>query len=332
MDSMTPRSDAPLPGNSRTQFLLWLDMADQFEQAIRSSPLSDRIEISSCSEADMPSDEALARAEVLVAWRLPPGMLARMPRLRWIQCQSAGVESWLARPDLDERVTLTGARGVHRLQMPDTILASLFYVTKPFETIRRQQQERTWRRLDPESLAGKTLGIIGLGAIGCELARKAAALDVRVVGVKRTVEPVPGVDRVYDLDHLDDALHESDHVVLLLPVTPATVDLIDTTRLAAMKPSAWLMNFGRGQLIVDADLVDAVRRGVVAGALLDAFRQEPLPPDHPFWTTENIIVYPHIGGRHARRSEFVVELFLENLARFMDNRPLRSAIDRARGY
>jgi len=332
MDSADKAAATPLDADQQVNVLLWLDGAQLFEQAILASSHAARASVSTFKEAEHPPDDVLARTDVVVAWRLPPGIMSRMPRLKWIQCQSAGVDDWLARPDLDPKVTLTGARGIHRIQMPDTIIGALYSITKPFEEMRQFQARREWGAVAPKFVAGRTLSIVGLGEIGCNLAKKAAALEMRVVGVKRTPAPVPGVDRVVGLDQMDEVLAEADYVVVLLPVTPATIDLFDARRFKAMKPSAWFLNFARGQLVVDDDLIGAVDSKTIAGAVLDVFRKEPLPAEHPFWSTENIIIYPHIGGRHPRRSDFVVGLFKDNLDCFFSGRPLRSEIDRDRGY
>ena len=127
-------------------------------------------------------------------------------------------------------------------------------------------------------------------------------------------------------------LAQSDYVVLLLPATPETDNFVNAARLEKMKKTAWLLNFGRGHLIKDDDLIAAAKAGTIAGAVLDVFRQEPLPSDHPFWTTENIMVLPHIGGPHPRRDSIVARLFVDNLRRFLDGDPLKEVVDRARGY
>ena len=127
-------------------------------------------------------------------------------------------------------------------------------------------------------------------------------------------------------------LAQSDYVVLLLPATPETDNFMNSQRLARMKKTAWLLNFGRGHLIKDDDLIAAVKAGTIAGAVLDVFRQEPLPAEHPFWATENIMVLPHIGGPHPQRDRIVARLFVENLRRFLDGEPLKEVVDRARGY
>ena len=205
--------------------------------------------------------------------------------------------------------------------MPENILGALFHLTKPFAAAERDQEARRWTRRVSEPLAGKTLGILGLGAIGQEVARKAAALELTVIGTRREPVPVPHVTRVVPPEGIDEILGASDFVLLLLPVTPATRDLMDARRLVRMRPTAWLLNYARGELVVDLDLVDAVKRHTIA-----------LPDDHPFWTTPGITVLPHFGGLHPTRDEQVAALFVDNLRRFLDGEPLRHVVDRARGY
>lgn len=312
--------------------LLWLDEADVYLQAATAAGLTQAIEFAKVPAKERPQPELLARAAGVLSWSLPPGIIPAMPKLRWIQTLSAGVEGWLARPDLDPRIDLTCARGIHSEQMPDNILAAIYYVAKPLDQARRQQERREWKRLVPAPLTGKTLGIVGLGTIGRDLAHKAGVLGLRVIGVRSTAGPVPGVEAVYTLDQLHLMLARADFVVLLLPVTPATENIIDARVLRHMKQSAWLLNFARGALVVDADLVAAAANGTIAGAVLDVFRVEPLPSDHPFWTTRNIMVLPHVGGLHPERDRLVAALFVENARRFADGRPLQALVERARGY
>jgi phosphoglycerate dehydrogenase-like enzyme len=155
---------------------------------------------------------------------------------------------------------------------------------------------------------------------------------MRVIGTRRRPEPVPKVFEVFPAHRTPEVLAESDFVLLLLPATPETENFINAERLGMMKPGAWLLNFGRGHLIKDDDLIAAVKAGKIAGALLDVFRQEPLPAEHPFWTTEGIIVLPHLGGPHPQRDRFVARLFAENLGRFLDGKPLKEVVDRKTGY
>ena len=143
---------------------------------------------------------------------------------------------------------------------------------------------------------------------------------------------MPNVAEVFSPERTDEVLAQSDYVLLLLPATPETENFINAQRLAKMKPAACLLNFGRGHLIADADLIEAVQEKRIAGAVLDVFRQEPLPADHPFWGTEGILVLPHIGGGHPTRDKIVARLFVENLGRFLDGQPLKEVVDRAVGY
>jgi phosphoglycerate dehydrogenase-like enzyme len=183
-----------------------------------------------------------------------------------------------------------------------------------------------------QPLTGKTLGILGLGAIGAEVARIAKALGMRVIGTRRRPQPIADVAEVLPPERTAEVLAQADFLLLLLPATAETENFMDARRLAQMKPSAWLLNFGRGQLVQDEDLIAAVQAKKIAGAVLDVFREEPLPKDHPFWRTERIIVLPHIGGPHPQRDRFVAELFTENLRRFLDGEPLREVVDRKAGY
>jgi phosphoglycerate dehydrogenase-like enzyme len=319
-------------GQAKPLVLLWLNEADFYLKAAAEAGLTEVLEFAKVAPGERPAPELMARAEGALAWALPPGIIPSMPKLTWIQTLSAGVEAWLARSDLAPAVNLTCARGVHYEQMPDNILAAIYYVAKPLDQARQQQERGEWKRLVPEPLAGKTLGIIGLGTIGTDLAGKATVLGMRVVGVKRTPAPVPGVEAVHTLDQLDRVLARSDFVVLLLPVTPRTENVIDGDALRHMKRTAWLLNFARGALVVDADLIAAAEAGTIAGAVLDVFRTEPLPSDHPFWRARNIMVLPHVGGSHPRRDKFVAALFVENARLFAEGRPLQALVDRARGY
>ncbi|MSQ89572.1 MAG: D-2-hydroxyacid dehydrogenase, partial [Betaproteobacteria bacterium] len=273
-----------------------------------------------------------ARTEVLMAYGAPPGLLPAMPKLRWAQSMTAGVEGWIALPDLPVNLVLTCARGTHLESMPENILGALFYVAKPYAAAAENQKQGKWVPSVAQPLTGKTLGILGLGAISQGVARLAVALGMRVIGTKRRPEPMLNVAEVLPPERAPEVLAQSDFLLLLLPATAETDNYINAGRLAMMKPSAWLLNFGRGHSIKDEDLVAAVKAKQIAGAILDVFRQEPLPADHPFWSTDGIIVLPHIGGPHPQRDRIVAGLFVENLGRFLDGKPLKEVVDRKAGY
>lgn len=314
--------------------LIVLSVADPkpFRDALEKAGLADGFEIDHVAPGSSLSENQLPRCEILLAFGMPPGALEKMPNLAMIQSMTAGVDGWIARKDLKPDLPLSAARGTHLPQMPENILGSLFHITKHYATIADNQKQSRWVRSQSATLAGKTLGILGLGAIGVDLARRAAALDMRVIGTRRNPEAVPNVAKVYGFDGTDEVLGQSDYVVLLLPVTPETENMFDRARLGRMKPSAWLINFGRGALIVDDDLVAAVKAKEIAGAVLDVFRAEPLPAEHPFWQTPGITVLPHIGGGHPDRDKWVAALFVENVHRHLTGQPLKELVDRAKGY
>ena len=316
----------------RTHVLLWTDSSAAYLDAIKAAGLADRVVVETVPRKEKPSAEQMARTEVLMAYNVPPGVLPAMPKLRWAQAMTAGVDGWLALPDLPEDLTLTCARGTHREAMPENIIGALLYVAKPYAAAVENQKHSRWVHSTAQPLTGKTLGILGLGAIGRDVARIAAALGLRVIGTRRRPEPMANVAEVLPPERTPEVLAQSDFVLLLLPATPQTENFINAERLGMMKPTAWLLNFGRGQLIEDDDLIAAVKAKKIAGAVLDVYRQEPLPADHPFWGTEGIIVLPHIGGPHPRRDQIVAGLFVENLGRFVAGQPLKEVVDREAGY
>jgi len=315
-----------------TRILLWTDTPTAYLDAIAAADLTGRVKVEALARKETPNQAQRAETEAMLAWGAPPGLLPQMPRLRWAQALTAGVEGWLALPDLPTALTLTSARGTHRESMAENILGALFYLTKPYAAIVEDQKSSKWVRRVATPLAGQTLGILGLGAIGQQVAGIAKAIGMRVIGTKRRTETLPEVDEVLPPERTDEVLAQSDYVVLLLPATAETENFMNARRLAQMKPSAWLLNFGRGHLIKDDDLIAAVSAKRIAGAILDVFRQEPLPVEHPFWTTSGIVVLPHIGGGHPERDKAVARLFVDNLARFLDGRPLKEVVDRTAGY
>ncbi len=315
-----------------TRVLLWTDAPAPYADAIVAAGLADRVSVDTLSRKDTPTQAQRADTEALLAWGAPSGLLPQMPKLRWVQALTAGVEGWLALPDLPSQLTLTCARGTHRESMPENILGALFHLTKPYAAIVEDQKRLKWTHRVATPLNGKTLGILGLGAVGQDVARLATALGMRVIGTRRGGAALPGLAEVLPPERTAQILGEADFVLLLLPATPETENFINAERLAQMKPGAWLLNFGRGHLIADADLIAAVKAKRIAGAVLDVFRQEPLPTEHPFWTTDGILVLPHIGGPHPARDTVVARLFVENLGRFLNGQVLKEVVDRAAGY
>jgi len=280
--------------------------------------------------------EALTRelpgAEILLTFRLPLEGLRHAGRLRWLQLTSAGADHLLPAAELLRAVTVTNARGIHAELMADYVFGVLVMQQWDFPRLLRQQAARLWRHQFTEPLAGKILGVVGLGAIGAEIARRAPSFGLIVLGLRRTVAPVPGIRRVYGPDRLREMLGQCDFVVLVVPETPETRGMIGEAELRAMKPTARLVNIARGAVVDEAALLRALREGWIAGAALDVLAEEPPPPDHPVWGLDNVILTPHIAGEPARYVERVVEIFVDNHRRWTAGQPLRNVVDLTRGY
>jgi phosphoglycerate dehydrogenase-like enzyme len=269
-------------------------------------------------------------AEVLYAWKPPVALYAKAPRLRWLQAMGAGVD-WALVPELPPGVIVTRSPGVFGPWMAEYVMGWCLWVTQHVDAYRRAQTRREWIQHEPpERLAGKTLALVGLGDIGRHVARTAAALGMRVIGVSRSGRRVPGVERVYRSRDLRRALAVADFVTLVVPLNDATRGMIGAAELSAMRPTTWLLNIGRGALVDEGALVDALRRKAIAGAVLDVFTTEPLPPDHPLWGLDNAVITPHISGPNM--PEEISPVFNDNLARYLAGRPLRHVVDRRLGY
>ena len=279
-------------------------------------------------------------AEVAFIPYLSRDMLASATRLRWIQVPAVGVGHMLSPEMIASPIVLTTARGLRARAIAEHVIGVALALARQLHVAVRRQIERRWAQDELEgattairSLAGATMGIVGFGSIGQEVARMAAAIDMRVIATKRRVDPAPaGVARVLPPDRLDELLAESDVVVLCVPVTPDTRALINRDTLARMKRSAFLVNIGRGRLVDDEALVEALQRGTIAGAALDVFTREPLAASSPYWDLPNVIVTPHTSGAMEDYWTPLVGLFAENLRRFESGQPLLNLVDKTAGY
>jgi phosphoglycerate dehydrogenase-like enzyme len=277
--------------------------------------------------------ELAPHAAVMVGWSIPAEVLAQARRLRWVHSSGAGVERLLVPPIVDSDVVVTDSSGIHSAMVEHVYAVILAFARRLHVAIRLQLAHR-WDHaaVAGDELRGKTLAVIGLGAIGRDIARAAAAFDLRVIGVKRRPEPVAGVSRVVPPAGLHQVLREADYVLVALPLTPATRGLIGEPEFAAMKPSAVFINIGRGAIVDETALIAALRDGRIAGAGLDVFVEEPLPPDSPFYEMANVIVTPHVAGSTPRYFDRVTALLSENLRRFLNHEPLLNVVDKELGY
>jgi len=263
--------------------------------------------------------------------------LAQRPKLRWIQATSSGVGRLVGRVGLrDSSVAVTTASGVHARPLAEFALLALLMFGKRTLELVADQRARRWQRHAGEELRGKTVCVVGLGKVGCEVARLARAFDMRVVGTVRAVRGRTaeelGVDRLEGPEGLDDLLGEADAVVLAAPDTSETRALLDARRLGLMKRDAVLVNVGRGSLVDERALVEALRSGHLRGAALDVFEREPLPPESPLWDLPNVFVSPHSASTVAQENARITGLFCANLRRYLDGEPLVNLLDPERGY
>jgi phosphoglycerate dehydrogenase-like enzyme len=270
--------------------------------------------------------------EFLLALNPPRGHWGRAGRLRLIQVLGAGVDGVLPAPDLPPRVVLANQRGMSAAPMAEFGLALVLALLKQLPRFVAAQRERAWRRALPARVAGLTLGILGVGAIGEALAERAAALGMRVIGTQRTPKSHPALAKLEPPERTDAVLAESDVVVVLLPLTAETRGLLSRERLTCMKPGAYLVNLARGGIVDEAALLEALVEGHLAGAAFDVFASEPLPASSPLWDAPNLWITPHMAGGFPEILDETTRLFAENVARLERGEPIRNAIDRTRGY
>jgi phosphoglycerate dehydrogenase-like enzyme len=280
-------------------------------------------------------------------------LLARAPHLAWVHSATSGVERALTPASRERRLVVTNARGVFSRPIAEYVMMMILGVSRRLPQLLELQRERTWQPLEGAELRDVTVGIVGLGSIGRAVGALATAFGCRVVAVRRRPERAEGdrpasdpseaggddrsfgevmLDRVGGPDTLPELLGESDFIVLAAPLTPETEDMINAETLAMVKPGAWLINVARGRLIDERALIRALREGPLGGAVLDTFRDEPLPPMSSFYDLPNVIVTPHTAWSSGRVLDRSVELFCDNLRRFAKGEPLLNVVDPAAGY
>lgn len=297
------------------------------------------------------TDEPVEDVEVLLRGWLSSDafdrLLARAPRLRYVHSASTGVERALTPAARERGIVITNARGVFSRPIAEYVLMMILAISRRLPGLLELQRERTWQPLEGVELRDVTVGIVGLGSIGRAVGALASAFGCRVVAMRRRPDegsrPTSGdddagssgellLDRVGGPESLPEILAESDFVVLAAPLTPETEEMINTATLAAMRPTAWLINIARGGLVDERALLNALRDGTIGGAVLDTFRDEPLPATSPFYDLPNVIVTPHTSWSSGRVLDRSVELFCDNLRRYAAGEPLLNVVDPSAGY
>lgn len=279
--------------------------------------------------------QMLGRAEVV--FDFPSGHLrdlaAVAPRLRWLQATSAGIGQFVQRQGLDRTdITFTTASGVHARPLADFCLMAMLMFAKNYAWMERDKKAKRWERYSGEELTGKTLAIVGIGRVGQAVARHGKRMDMRVTGMRRSDAPVPDIDKLFDRVDLHEMLRVADFLVLAAPHTPETEGIIGERELAVLKPTAVLINIGRGALVDEDALIRALEEKRLAGAALDVFREEPPPQDSPLWDMPNVIISPHSASTVAQENARITEIFCDNLRRYLSGRPLRNVLDKKKLY
>jgi phosphoglycerate dehydrogenase-like enzyme len=285
-------------------------------------------------------ERELADADILLGWSLKPDQFAHARKLRWIHSPAAAVHQLMYPQMAASPVVITNARAVHAPVVAEHILALVLALAKRLPSALRYQREKVWAQQalwdetpSLRELAGSVICVIGMGSIGTELARRAQALEMHVIAVRE--HPERGADHAQEVvasRDLDSVLPRAGFVVLCAPVTPATRGLMNAARLARMNKDAYLINVGRGTLVDDAALIAALRDRRIAGAALDVFTEEPLPPDSPYWSLDNVLITPHTAALTDKLWERHYRLVAENLRRFLAGQPLLYVVDKQRGY
>jgi phosphoglycerate dehydrogenase-like enzyme len=296
-------------------------------------------------------DGPLDDVEVMLRGRLPAEVfdriLVRAPALRWVHSATAGVERVLTASSRERGLVITNARGVFSRPIAEYVMLMILSVARRLPELLELQAERTWQPLEARELRDVTVGIVGLGSLGRAVGALATAFGCRVVATRKRPEagadntegvgddPFLGsvmLDRVLPPSQLPELLAESDFVVLAAPLTPDTHGLINDEAIAAMKPGAWVINVARGELVDERALARALREGRIGGAVLDTFREEPLPPTSSLYDLPNVILTPHTSWSSTRVLDRSVGLFADNLRRFAGGRPLVNVVDPSAGY
>ncbi len=286
-------------------------------------------------------EQQLRDAEVVIAWSLRPEQFKVAAKLRWVHSPAAAVHQLMFPELITSDVILTNSREVHGPVVAEHVIALIFALAKRLpQAVQLQQkhiwaQDAMWRgRPRPREVAGATLGLIGVGSIGHEVAKRASALGMRVIAAREHPEKgsSEGVQHVFSPAQLDALLSQSDYVVLAVPLTPATRGLIAAARLAKFKSDACLINVSRGPLVDEAALVQALHDHKLGGAALDVFEKEPLPADSPLWDLENLLITPHTAALTEKLWERHYALISENLRRYLNHQPLLAVVDKKKGY
>ncbi len=278
--------------------------------------------------------EKIPNADALLTMKLKDEHLELAPKLDWIQGLMAGVDSLPLDTIREKGIILTTGRGIHKNHMTEYALSMMILDARNLDQLMLKQQQKEW---DPnfkqDEIKGKTLGIIGLGSIGQELARKASFMGMDVIGVKRSYSPVPHVRKVYTNDEVEEVFKNSDYIVNLLPFTPETEKFVNKDLMSMMKPTACMLNLGRGGTVDEEALYNALKTKIFRKYISDVFETEPLPKESPLWNLDNIVITPHICGPNVNYLAKAYDIVKENIEKYQkDKSTMINKYSFKRGY
>ena len=267
--------------------------------------------------------EAIIDADILITFgaMMRDEMYQPAINLKWVQALGTGVDNIVDMPSLGKDVIVSSIRGIHGIPMSEMAFLLMLALSRDFPRTIHAQDSSSWERWPAKLLDNKTAGILGVGLIAEELAPRCKAFGMEVIGISQTEREVPGIDRFVTRDTLNEAAGEIDYLIVLVPYDDSTHNLIDSATFKAMKPSSYLINIARGGVVDEAALVDALEGGEIAGAGLDTFVDEPLPPDNPLWKTPNTIITPHLGGFNDAYPDHALPQIEINLRCFLEGKP-----------
>jgi D-2-hydroxyacid dehydrogenase (NADP+) len=289
--------------------------AGEYKKAL--APIFPEIEFHAATrEADI--RDHVEKMDVLVTvYRVSDELLKRAVRLQWIQVTTAGVNYILDRPSLKKEVIVTSCRGIHGPQMSEMAVLLMLALSRDFPQAIRNQDRRRWERWPGKLLFQKQVAILGMGVIGEAIAGKCKCFGMTVSGIDIVERKIASVDAFYPPGRLPEVVSQFDYLILVAPSTPETRKIVGAELLSRMKPTAYLINIARGELVDEEALIKALKGGMIAGAALDALPVEPLPAEHPLWRAKNIIITPHVGGMSDIYVEQTLPIIEENLRRFI---------------
>lgn len=270
----------------------------------------------------------IEEAEIILSWKIPDELLKRARHLQWFSSTAAGNEHLVKNPHLPESVVLTRAT-VYGEMMAEYVFAYLLYFARDLSKYFLDQRQKIWEQRRPERLRGKVLGILGLGSVGKEIAKRGKQFGMDVLGLKRTPEAVEDVDQVFGSEDIRGMIPQVDYLINTLPLTEETYHLLREEELSRLKEEAIFFNIGRGKTIDEKALIQILKARKIR-AVLDVFEEEPLSPESELWNLENVIITPHVSGINI--PEEICEEFVGNYERWVKGQPLTGLVDRSKGY